>query len=143
MRRLMWRLKHRLFAAGVWAALAFPAFSQSHDASVERGRAVFKRCYACHTAYGNERGEHGLSLWRVVGRRAGAMRGFDYSPAMRAQGRAGLAWTAAALDRFLADPAAAVPGTSMPFAGLSDPRERADLIAFLRRAEQAPPRQHR
>ncbi len=135
------RLKRLLIALGASAALTVPAFSQ--DAAADRGRALFNHCYACHTAYGTERGEHGLSLWRVVGRRAGAVRGFDYSPAMRAQGRAGLVWTEAALDRFLADPATAVPGTSMPFAGVRDSSERADLINFLKRAERAPPRQHR
>jgi cytochrome c len=119
--------------AGAW-----PAAAEGGDA--ERGRAIFNRCYACHTAYRSERGEHGLSLWRVIGRRAAAVRGFDYSPAMRRLARAGFVWTEAALDRFLSDPAATVPGTSMPFGGLRDARERADLIAFLKRAEIAPPR---
>ena len=106
--------------------------------AVERGRELFRNCYACHTVYRSERGGHGLSLWRVVGRKAGAVRGYDYSPAMRAQGRAGLVWTEAALDLFLAQPTTAVPGTSMPFPGLPDARDRADLIAFLKRAEAAP-----
>lgn len=129
----------RLMAPVALALLAQTVAAQARDPAVERGRALFNRCYACHTAYGKERGEHGLSLWRVVGRRAGSVRAFDYSPAMRAKGRDGFVWSEAALDRFLADPAAEVPGTSMPFSGLGDPRERADLIAFLRRAEHAPP----
>lgn len=115
-------------------------YAQARDPAVERGRVLFNRCYACHTAYGNERGEHGLSLWRIVDRRAASVRGFEYSPAMRGKGRDGLVWTEAELDRFLANPAAVVPGTSMPFPGLADPRERADLIAFLRGAERISPR---
>lgn len=137
----MSRNLRRLIAASAAIALTvYSAAAQAHDPAVERGRTLFNRCYACHTAYGNERGEHGLSLWRVVGRRAGAVRGFDYSPAMRAKGRDGFVWNETALDRFLAEPAAEVPGTSMPFPGMQNPRERADLIAFLRRAERAPPR---
>jgi cytochrome c len=125
--------------------IAFAAFLvapslRAEEANIERGRELFKRCYACHTAYRSEIGEYGLSLWGVVGRRAGAVRKFDYSPEMRAQGRAGLVWTEAALDRFLADPLAMIPGTTMPFPGLKDARDRADLIAFLKRAERAPPR---
>lgn len=104
---------------------------------------MFKRCYACHTAHASKRGEYGLSLWRVVGRRAASVRGFDYSPALRAEGRSGLVWTGPVLDRFLADPAAMIPGTSGPLPGMKEPRERADLIAFLRRAETSPPRRRR
>ena len=115
------------------------ADTQTRDPAAERGRALFNRCYACHTAYGNERGEHGLSLWRVVGRRAASVRGFDYSAAMRAKGREGLVWTEAELDRFLVNPANVVPGTSMPFGGMTDPRERAAIIAFLRLSEAASP----
>jgi cytochrome c len=55
--------------------------------------------------------------------------GFEYSPAMK---RSGLVWNEATLDRFLADPLKAVPGTTMTYAGIPDPRERADLIAYLK-----------
>jgi len=120
--------------------LAGVAGAQARDPVVERGRVLFNRCYACHTAYGNELAGHGLSLWRILGRRAGSVRGFDYSPAMRARGREGLVWREAELDRFLTDPLAMVPGTSMPFPGISDSRERAALIAFLRQAERTAPR---
>lgn len=131
----------RLALLAVWLGCAPAAMADPGE--IERGREAFRQCYACHTAYRSERGEHGLSLWRVVGRRAAAVRGYDYSPALRAQGRAGLVWTEAELDRFLADPRAAVPGTAMPFPGIKDPRERADLISFLRRAEAAPPPRRR
>jgi cytochrome c len=48
--------------------------------------------------------------------------------------RSKLVWTAATLDRFLASPAAVVPGTSMGYDGVKDPKERADLLAYLERA---------
>jgi cytochrome c len=61
--------------------------------------------------------------------------GFDYSPAMR---RSGIVWDARTLDRFLADPTHAVPGTSMGYAGVKDGKERAALIAYLKAANGTP-----
>ena len=67
----------------------------------------------------------------LFGRKAGTVPGFAYSEAMRASG---IVWTAKTLDRFLAAPLEAVPGTSMGYAGIPDPAERRDLVAFLERA---------
>lgn len=63
------------------------------------------------------------------------MKGFPYSAAMR---RSRIVWNEKSLDRFLADPLKAVPGTAMGYAGIPDPRERADLIAYLKEAGQSP-----
>jgi cytochrome c len=46
--------------------------------------------------------------------------------------RSKLVWNEQTLNRFLSDPLKTVPGTTMTYAGVSDPRERADLIAFLK-----------
>ena len=54
-----------------------------------------------------------------------------YSPALRA---AGFPWDTAALDAWLVDPQAMIPGTTMVFRGIGGPGARADLIAFLERA---------
>lgn len=92
-----------------------------------RGQAVFARCLACHTvAAGQNR--LGPSLAGVVGRRAAAVPGFRYSPAMQ---KSRQAWTRENLDRFIAAPAAAMPGNTMSFPGVPDARDRADLIAYL------------
>ncbi len=64
----------------------------------------------------------------VVGRNAASLPDFDYSPAMR---ESGLTWTPETLDRFLLNPAKTVPGNFMPFGGISDAQDRADLIAYL------------
>jgi cytochrome c len=48
-----------------------------------------------------------------------------------------IVWTAATLDRFLANPLKAVPGTTMGYAGVGDAKERADLIAYLARASRS------
>ena len=95
------------------------------------GARAFQRCAACHSLRADPRSP-APALGGVVGRRAGAVDGFAYSDAMRAAGRRGLVWDEATLERYLADPEAVVPGTSMPFQGGSA-AERAAVIAWLRR----------
>ena len=82
------------------------------------------RCVSCHIPEG---GGQGPSLKGVYGRRAGSVPGFGYSAAVR---DSGVVWTAPELDRFLAGPSKALPGTAMPVS-VPDARERGDLIAFL------------
>ena len=120
----------RTLPAPLLALLLFAAPPARAQGDPARGREVFKNCYACHTATAAEaRGGHGLSLFGVVGRKAAAVRGYDYSPALRA--RTGLVWDEAAIDRFIADPGKAVPGTAMTFK-LDGAAERADVIAYLK-----------
>jgi cytochrome c len=63
----------------------------------------------------------------VVGRRAGAVKGYAYSPALKASG---IVWTPAMLDRWLQGPQKLVPGAKMYFT-LPKPQDRADVIAYL------------
>jgi cytochrome c len=49
-----------------------------------------------------------------------------------------LVWDDKTLDRFLANPMAAVPGTAMGYAGITDRKERTDLIAYLKKANKSP-----
>jgi cytochrome c len=70
----------------------------------------------------------GPSLANVVGRKAGTVKGFDYSKALRASGAV---WTTANLDTWLTSPRAFVPMNRMSFAGLHAPKDRADIIAYL------------
>src|SRR5262245_24806539 len=97
-----------------------------------RGERQFQRCFACHSVDPGEAARlQGPSLAGVVGRRAASVTGFEYSDAMKAKGAAGLVWDASALDRYLADPEAFVPGTTMSVPPLGDAQARADLIAYL------------
>lgn len=109
-------------------ALAGPA-TAAGDAT--RGARLFQACAACHTL---EPGRHrtGPSLAGIWGKKAAASPEFRrYSEALK---RSGLVWNEGTLDKWLADPQAAVPGTLMTYQGISDPQPRADLIAFLRTA---------
>ncbi len=78
----------------------------------------------------------GPSLAGLFGRRAGSLADFRYSAAMR---KSGITWTPQTLDAFIADPQKRVPANRMPYAGLTDPAARADLIAYLDRPRSNPP----
>jgi len=100
------------------------------DGDVERGEKKFEECAACHKV---ERGEESLgpSLHGIFGRQAATLTDFRYSPALK---RSGIIWTAQMLDVFLADPQKLVPANRMPYAGLAEPSDRAELIAYLQKA---------
>lgn len=94
-----------------------------------RGKREFLRCATCHAA---ESAEHrnGPSLATVYGRTAGTVEGFGrYSDALK---RAGVVWTEEALDAWLRNPKAVVPGNSMVMPGIAAVQVRLDLIAYLR-----------
>ncbi|MGQ0546317.1 MAG: c-type cytochrome [Betaproteobacteria bacterium] len=96
------------------------------------GEAVYSRCLACHSLEYHRTGPKHCGL---IGRRAGSAKGFEYSPAMK---RSKLVWNERNLDRFLADPLKTVPGTTMTYAGVKDAKERADLIAYLKKEGKCP-----
>lgn len=111
--------------AGAGLAIGTPAGANSPAA---RPRPVaFAQCAACHSV---EPGRNGIgpSLAAVSGRKAASLPGFNYSSALR---NSGLAWDAVSLDRWLASPQRAVPGTRMPFAGISDPTRRKEVVDYL------------
>ena len=115
-----------LAAGAVGFAGAAGAGGASGDA--DHGKQLYARCAACHSLTVDRTGPRHCGL---LGRRAGGVPGFAYSEAMK---RSGIVWTLATLDRFLANPMQAIPGTAMGYAGLSDPKERADLVAYLAQA---------
>jgi cytochrome c len=94
------------------------------------GKQQFIRCAACHAMTAKGPAKIGPHLQGLVGRKAGTVAGFRYSPAMA---RANLVWTEDALDRWLQRPTALVPGTSMAFAGMADAAQRKALVAYLKK----------
>lgn len=115
-------------ALAVAGALALAATAALAAPDALRGERLYARCAACHALGYDRVGPRHCGLF---GRRAGSVPGFGYSAAMKASG---ITWSAQTLDRFLADPPATVPGTTMTYAGIRDTQERADLIAFLARS---------
>jgi Cytochrome c2 len=116
------------FVVGGCAMLIATTFaSRVRGADVERGKAIFEQCAACHSLDGS--GDYdGPTLKAVIGRKAGSLEEYRYSAAMK---RSDVVWDAVTLDQYVADPQALIPGNRMAFAGIADKGERDDLIAFL------------
>lgn len=119
-------------AAGVALLLAAGAALAARHGDPRAGKAIYARCLACHALAYDRTGPKHCGLF---GRRAGSEPGFRYSEAMQ---RSKIVWNEKTLDRFLADPLKALPGTAMGYAGVKDRNERADLIAYLRQANDSP-----
>lgn len=96
------------------------------------GAAVFKICAGCHDVGVEARDRVGPHLNGIFGRKAAAHDGFRYSDSMARAGADGLIWTADTLNAYIENPRALVSKTRTSFRGLSDPQERADLLAYLR-----------
>ena len=117
------RLRLPALCLAVFAPLSMGA-AQAQD--VQKGQKVFAQCAACHSA--DARNGVGPGLKGIIGRKAGTAPGFHYSHAMKKFGKT---WDASTLNAYLANPQAVVPGNVMPFSGLPDAAQRADLVAYL------------
>jgi cytochrome c len=101
------------------------------DAS--RGATAFQACASCHSVNPGEQ-LTGPSLANVWHQKAGTVPGFArYSEAMK---KASIVWDENTLDRWLANPSAVIPGTSMTFPGIPDAAVRQDVIAYLKSASE-------
>lgn len=91
------------------------------------GEKIFVKCKTCHVI---EEGQNrvGPHLYGVVGRAAGSVEGFNYSPT---NSGSGIIWTKDILFEYLEAPQEYLKGTRMAFPGIKDAQERADLIEYL------------
>jgi cytochrome c len=120
----MWGTGSPAFAAMFVLAIGIASPALAQDAA--HGKIVFQACTACHAT---DRTNHvGPGLAGIIGRKAGTAPGFRYSRAMK---RSGIVWDKKALNAYLETPQKVVPGNRMPFAGLKDAQDRADVIAYL------------
>ena len=112
---------------GKWGLTPFLALPLAVAAAGDpkAGEQVYSRCLACHAIDYDRTGPRHCGL---IGRKAGSVPGFQYSQAMK---KSGIVWNTKTLDRFIKDPLKTVPGTAMGYDGVKDPKERADLIAYL------------
>ena len=123
-------------AAPAAAALA-PIGPLLASAKPDEGRALAQRlCASCHNFTQGGPNGVGPNLWGVVGGPHAHVEGFNYSPAMRALHDK--TWDYEALNAFLHKPGAAISGTRMAFAGISNDQQRANVIAFLRSLDANP-----
>jgi cytochrome c len=120
-----------LLAASVLVADPYTAYAADSPVAAPgggdavRGKALYQACQACHSIEDNDLGPRHRG---VVGRHAGSVADYNYSPALKSSG---LTWDPGTLDRWLTNPSALVPGTKM-FFKIDDAQSRADIIAYLK-----------
>jgi cytochrome c len=112
-----------------------PVESLLASANVEAGQNAAKACGTCHNWTKGAGAKIGPDLYGVVGRDIGKEPGFSYSNAL--QGKGGK-WTFQDLYEWLKDPKAFIPGNKMAFAGIKNPQERANIIAFFDKQSDNP-----
>lgn len=120
----------RMISAGVVALFVIAGFATLSAQAAgagdpKKGEDVYNQCMACHAIAYDVVGPRHAGLF---GRKAGSLPDYDYSPAMK---KSGVVWNAKTLDAFIKDPQKFIPGTKMPFGGIADDQERADLIAYM------------
>ena len=120
-------------AGGSAAEEPIEAFLAKADPA--KGAQVFNKCAACHNA--TKGGPNGLgpNLWDVLGEPVGQGKGFAFSDALSKKGGT---WNWDNLSQWLSSPRTFAAGTKMTFAGLSNPQERADVIAYLNQQSDSP-----
>lgn len=136
-RRKALRTAFCVLAAAGFLAAPLPVAAGEGDPA--RGMQLFGDCKSCHQIGADARNGVGPHLDGLFGRQAGAVEGFKYSGSMKKLGAEGLIWNAFTLDQYLEKPRAYVPGTRMSYRGMSDHRDRIDIIAYLKALSQEAP----
>lgn len=111
-----------------------PAAYQHAD--LDNGQAKFALCKSCHTVVQGGSNMTGPNLWGIFGRKAGSAPGFAYSDGLKATG---IVWDADKIDQWITNPRKLVPSTKMTYAGMENPKDRIDVIAYLKTVTSAPP----
>lgn len=121
---------------GGGAAAEVPIAQRMAAADPANGAKVFQKCAACHTDTKGGANGVGPNLWGVVGEGIGTgAGGFAFSEALKSKGGN---WDFESLDKWLTSPRKFADGTKMTFAGLSNGKDRADLIAYLNQNSDSP-----
>jgi cytochrome c len=110
-------------------------FGQANAQDAAAGEKVFVVCKACHQVGDSAKNVVGPVLNGLMGRKAGAVEGFNYSDANK---KSGLTWDEATFTEYIKDPKAKIPGTKMAFAGIKEDQKIKDLIAYLHTLDKAP-----
>jgi cytochrome c len=116
------------------AALGAACLSAAHaDGDADHGKQLYAaRCAVCHSLDYNGVGPTHKNL---IGRRAGSVQGYAYSPALK---NSGVVWGEATLKQWLTEPEKFIPGQKM-FVAIPDAPDRADIVAYLLKAGAQPP----
>jgi cytochrome c len=104
-------------------------------ADAAAGEQVFKKCTACHNADQGGANALGPGLYGVMGNPVAAHPGFAFTDALKSKGGS---WDWDTMSAWLSNPKKFAPGTKMTFAGLSNPQDRANVMAFLNSRDASP-----
>ena len=122
-----------VLAVATLVTISFYVVGARSDGNPERDQRIFGACAACHSLQPDQN-MTGPSLADLWNRKAGSVANFNrYSSALQSSN---IVWNDKTLDEWINDPQHVVPDNQMAFAGIKDARERADLLAFLKRATQ-------
>jgi cytochrome c len=122
-------------AEGAGGAAEVPIETLLASADPENGSKVFAKCAACHTITPGGPAGVGPNLYGVMGKVHGHQPGFAYSTALKSKPGN---WDWANMSEWLKSPRKYAEGTKMTFAGLSAPKDRADVIAYLNQQSASP-----
>ena len=120
--------KAKFFAVALASAMALTSATAMAAGDAAKGKKIFKKCKACHSIKAGKK-KVGPSLFGVVGSKAGTVKGYKFSKAMK---NSGLTWDDATLDKYLFKPKKLVKKTKMIFKGLKKKSQRDDVIAYLK-----------
>jgi cytochrome c len=120
---------------GAGGAAEQPIEALLASADPANGEKVFAKCAACHTINPGGAAGVGPNIYGVMGKPHGAQPGFAYSPALKSKPGN---WDWTSMSEWLKSPRKYAEGTKMTFAGLSNAKDRADLIAYLNQQSPSP-----
>src|ERR1700747_858026 len=124
------RMRSLVLVLGAGMFSIAPGYAQ--DAA--SGEKIFVQCKACHQIGENAKNAIGPVLNGLFGRKAGMIEGYRYSTANK---NSGITWDEATFREYIKDPRAKIPGTKMAFAGLKDPKQIDDIVAYLKQFDSA------
>jgi cytochrome c len=133
-----------VIVAGAVAVVTGAHHASAQDAAA--GETVFKKCMTCHRIGDGAKNAVGPVQNGIIGRQAGTIEGFAYSPLNKAAGENGLIWNEETIFAYLPDPNAflinflkekgkpelAKGSTKMAFK-LPSEKERKDVIAYMKK----------
>jgi cytochrome c len=122
-------VKPLLLAAIALSTISLGAGAVSAQGDAAAGEAVFKKCKACHTPESGGKNKVGPNLFGIVGRQAGTVEGFKYSPSYLQAGEAGLVWGADSIFEYLLDPKAFIREAS------GDPKGKTRMVLKLKKED--------